>query len=157
MYKVLNWVHHHICWRFSKMHLKDDIWPLFPKLFEGIVVHCVKKVPIWSFVWSIFCCIQTEYGMQKLQSKSTYSVLIRENKDHKYSMFRHFYILAVLQHYSSNLYICWLSILAIWASTRYPIYHIIACILGLNARWYMSYYICFILCNNVFAFSMDGT
>ena len=25
-------------------------------------MHCVKSVQVWSFFWSVFSCIQTEYG-----------------------------------------------------------------------------------------------
>ena len=43
--------------------------------------HCVKSVQIRSFFWSIFSCIQTEYG--DLLRKFLYSVRIQENKDQK--------------------------------------------------------------------------
>ena len=36
--------------------------------------HCVKSVQIWSFFWSVFSCIQTEYG-----DLCPYSVRIQEN------------------------------------------------------------------------------
>ena len=43
--------------------------------------HCVKSVQIGSFFWSVFSRIWNEYG--DLQSKSPYSVQIRENTDQK--------------------------------------------------------------------------
>ena len=43
--------------------------------------HCVKSVQIWSFFWSVFSCIWTEYG--NLFRKSLYWVQIQENADQK--------------------------------------------------------------------------
>ena len=43
--------------------------------------HCVKSVQIWSFFWSVFSCIWTEYG--NLFRKYLYSVQIQENTDQK--------------------------------------------------------------------------
>ena len=43
--------------------------------------HCVKSVQIRSFFWSVFSCIQTEYG--DLLSKYLYSVRTHENTNHK--------------------------------------------------------------------------
>ena len=43
--------------------------------------HCLKSVQIWSFFWSVFFCIWTEYG--DLRSKSPYSVRIQNNTDQK--------------------------------------------------------------------------
>ena len=40
-----------------------------------------KTVHIWSFFWSLFSCIRTEYG--DLIGKSPYSVRIQENVDQK--------------------------------------------------------------------------
>ena len=52
-------------------------------------LHCVKSVQIWSFFWSVFSCIRTEYG--DLRSKSPYSVQIQENfGPEKTSLFGHF-------------------------------------------------------------------
>ena len=48
-------------------------------LFEN--KHCVKSVQIRSYFWSLFSCIQNEYG--HLLSKSPYSVRIQENTDQK--------------------------------------------------------------------------
>ena len=28
--------------------------------------HCVKRLQIWSFYWSVFSCIWTEYGAEKI-------------------------------------------------------------------------------------------
>ena len=42
---------------------------------------CVKILQIWSFFWSVFSRVQTEYG--DLWNKYPYSVQIRENKDQK--------------------------------------------------------------------------
>ena len=41
----------------------------------------MKSVRIRSFFWSVFSCIQTEYGY--LRSKSPYSVRMQENADQK--------------------------------------------------------------------------
>ena len=41
----------------------------------------MKSVQIWSFFWSLFSCIWTEYG--DLRSQSSYSFQIQENKDQK--------------------------------------------------------------------------
>ena len=43
--------------------------------------HCVKSVQIWSYFWSVFTCIRTEY--EDLRSTSPYSVRIQENTDQK--------------------------------------------------------------------------
>ena len=51
------------------------------------LVHCVK-FPYSEFFWSTFFCIRTEYG--DLQSKSLYSVQMRENTDQKNSEYGHF-------------------------------------------------------------------
>ena len=48
-------------------------------LFEN--KHCLKSVQIRSYFWSLFSCIQNEYG--HLLSKSPYSVRIQENTDQK--------------------------------------------------------------------------
>ena len=58
---------------------------LFSLQFFGVdpkqLLHFVKSVQIWSFSWSIFSWISTEYGV--LWTKSPYSVQIQENKDQK--------------------------------------------------------------------------
>ena len=41
------------------------------------IYHCVKSVQIWSFFWSVFSRIWTEYGI------SPYSVRMRQNTDQK--------------------------------------------------------------------------
>ena len=46
-----------------------------------IYTHCVKNVPIRSFVWSVVSCIWTKY--RDLRSKSPYSVQIQEDMDQK--------------------------------------------------------------------------
>ena len=43
------------------------------------------SVQTWSFFWSVFSCIQTEYG-----GKYPYSVQIRENTNRKNSVLGHF-------------------------------------------------------------------
>ena len=43
--------------------------------------HGAKSVQIGSYFWSVFSCIQTEYG--EIQSISPYSVRMRENTDQK--------------------------------------------------------------------------
>ena len=45
------------------------------------LLHCVKRVQIRSFFWSVFSRIWTEYG--DLRSKYLYSVQVRENMDQK--------------------------------------------------------------------------
>ena len=50
--------------------------------------HCVKSIQIWSFFWSIFSRIRTEYG--EIRSISPYSVRIREIRTSKNSVFGHF-------------------------------------------------------------------
>ena len=44
-------------------------------------LHCVKRIQIRSFFWSVLSCIRTEYG--DLLRESPYSVWIQENKDQK--------------------------------------------------------------------------
>ena len=44
-------------------------------------LHCAKSIQIQIFFWSVFSCIRTEYG--DLLCKSSYSVQIQENTDHK--------------------------------------------------------------------------
>ena len=44
-------------------------------------IHCVKSVQAGSFFWSIFSCIQTEYG--EILRISPYSVRMRENPGQK--------------------------------------------------------------------------
>ena len=41
--------------------------------------HCVKSVQIQSFLWSVFFCIRTEYGVWIF----LYSVRIQKNMDQK--------------------------------------------------------------------------
>ena len=43
--------------------------------------HCVKCVQIWSFFWSVFSRIRTEYG--EIRNISPYSVQMRESTDQK--------------------------------------------------------------------------
>ena len=43
--------------------------------------HYEKSVKIWSFFWSVFSCVRTEFGFLLL--KSPYSVRIQENTDQK--------------------------------------------------------------------------
>ena len=44
-------------------------------------LQCAKSIQIRIFFWSVFSCIRTEYG--DLLSKSSHSVQIQENTDHK--------------------------------------------------------------------------
>ena len=53
-----------------------------------IILHCVKSIQMWSFFWSVFSRIRTEYG--DLRSKSPYSVRIREVRTRKNSVFGRF-------------------------------------------------------------------
>ena len=50
--------------------------------------HCVKSVKIWSFFWSVFSCIRTEY--KDLRSKIPYSVRIKRIRTRKNSVFGRF-------------------------------------------------------------------
>ena len=68
--------------------LKDTIIELGNKLakvsktlerMESQQAHCVKSIQIWSFFWSVFSRIGTEYG--DLLYKSPYSVQIGESTD----------------------------------------------------------------------------
>ena len=43
--------------------------------------HCVKSVQTWSFFWSLFSCIRTEYGY--LLRKSSYLVWIQEKTNQR--------------------------------------------------------------------------
>ena len=54
---------------------------IFARKAIFIQYHCVKSVQIWSYFWSVFSCIRTEYG--DLLRKSPYSVRIQENTDQK--------------------------------------------------------------------------
>ena len=45
------------------------------------ILHCVKRVQIRSFFWSVFSRVQTEYG--EILCISPYSVRMRENTDQK--------------------------------------------------------------------------
>ena len=53
----------------------------YPSLKMLLRYHCMKSVQIWSFFWSVFSCILTEYV--DLLHKSPYSVKIQENTDQK--------------------------------------------------------------------------
>ena len=60
------------------------LWPVNKLLQDRgyqIRTHYVKSVQRRSFFWSVFSCIQTEYG--DLLCKSPYSVQIQENTDQK--------------------------------------------------------------------------
>ena len=48
---------------------------------ENLQFHFGKSVQIWSFCWSVFSCIRTEYD--DLMIKSPYSVRIHENTDQR--------------------------------------------------------------------------
>ena len=64
--------------------------------------QCVKSVQIRSNFWSVFSCIQTEYG--KILRISPYSVRMRENKDHKllriWTLFTQWYFFRSLKTYT---------------------------------------------------------
>ena len=47
-----------------------------------------EKCPYSKFFWSVFSCIQTEYG--EIMSISPYLVRMKENTDQKNSEYRHF-------------------------------------------------------------------
>ena len=46
-----------------------------------VVAHCVKRIQIWSFFWSVFSRNRTEYG--EILCISPYSVWMRQNTDQK--------------------------------------------------------------------------
>ena len=48
--------------------------------------HCVESVCTWSFFWSVFSCIWTEYG----EILSPFTVQMRGNADQKNSKYRYF-------------------------------------------------------------------
>ena len=68
--------------------LDTHFWQLdFKLLYEkSNVINCVKSVQIWSFFWSIFSCIRTEYGDLNLRILFEY----RKIRTRKNSVFRHF-------------------------------------------------------------------
>ena len=59
--------------------LKNELDGTCCKSLNLIHVHCMKSVQIWSFFWSVFSCIRTEYG--KILRISPYAVQMRENID----------------------------------------------------------------------------
>ena len=60
-------------------------------------IHCVKRVQIRSFFWSVFSRIRTESG--ELLRKFLYSVRIRENTDRKKTPYlESFYAVIFGQH-----------------------------------------------------------
>ena len=56
--------------------------------YEVFDRYCLKIVQLRSFFWSVFSCIQIEYG--DLRSTFPHSVRIQENTDQKNSIFGHF-------------------------------------------------------------------
>ena len=71
-------------WKFhtlNPLNLKFLFWNSPLALAISWQTHCVRSVQIWSFIWSVFSRIQTEYGV--LRSKSPYLVQMLENTDHK--------------------------------------------------------------------------
>ena len=70
-------------------HAVMNVWDiLYIPIFHRIKssrwqhkMHCVKSVQIWSFSWSLFSCIRTEY--EDLRSKPPYSAQIQENTNQK--------------------------------------------------------------------------
>ena len=43
------------------------------KELEASCIHCVKSVLIWSYVWSVFSCIQSEY--RKIRTRNNSAVI----------------------------------------------------------------------------------
>ena len=58
-----------------------DVLAQYLPLMFPIDRHCVKSVQIWSYFWSVFSSIRSEY--EDLRSKSPYSVRIEDNTDQK--------------------------------------------------------------------------
>ena len=58
-----------------------DVLAQYLSLMFPIDGHCVKSVQIWSYFWSVFSSIRSEY--ENLWSKSPYSVRIEDNTDQK--------------------------------------------------------------------------
>ena len=57
--------------------------------FISCFLRCVKSVQIWSFFWSVFSSIWTEYG--EIRSISPYSDQMLENTDQKnFRIWTHF-------------------------------------------------------------------
>ena len=63
-------------------------------------IHCVKSVQIWSFFWSVFSRICTEYG--EIRSTSLYSVQMRKNTNQKKTPYLDSFY-AVIQLFSSSI------------------------------------------------------
>ena len=62
--------------RFPRLkYISNRIFDLFQLL------HCMRRVQIWSFFWSVFSCVRTGYG--DLILESPYSVWIQKNTDQK--------------------------------------------------------------------------
>ena len=76
---VIDFINTSSCF-FNKMHIVGKIsHTILECMFKH--AHFVKSVQIWSFFWSVFSCIRTEYW--DLRSKSPYSVWIQENTEQK--------------------------------------------------------------------------
>ena len=42
-------------------------------------IHCVKSVQIWSFLWSVFSCIQSEYRKMRTRKNSEFGHFSRSD------------------------------------------------------------------------------
>ena len=84
-----------IVMRKNKAELLTDRESNSPSFPAGATrLYCLKSAQIWSFFWSVFSCIRTEYGY--LIRKSPYLVRIHGNTDQKklriWTLFTHLYI-----------------------------------------------------------------
>ena len=65
--------------------ISQEIWNM-EAIFIGLIfcqnflriltIHCVKSVQIWSYFWSVFSCIRTEYGSEITPYSDTFHVTI---------------------------------------------------------------------------------
>ena len=90
-----SWYRHYVFFTKAKSNYckkyivcSDAVMTPFIEISANDSSLCLKSVQIWSFSWSVFSCIWTEYG--DLRSKSPYSVRIQEIRTRKDSLFGHF-------------------------------------------------------------------
>ena len=85
-----NWVNFFSPWNHSKNYrFSDDFRMNRSEIWQRFCRKTLRKTcPNTEFFWSVFSCIQTEYG--DLTRKSPYSVQIQENMDQKKLSIGHF-------------------------------------------------------------------
>ena len=67
--------------RYCVSHLYREVLHLYDGSTICTLTHCMKSVPIRSFLWSLFSCVRTEYG--DLLHNSPCRARIHENTDQK--------------------------------------------------------------------------